>query len=229
MKWYIAIGVAALTSCVPSGASFDPRGATAAIMIPSAATRGEPFVTSDGWTVRIQELAFVTMLTVRLPNEEEENPPEEKFLWDPKVDQTLVVRAVRTGKGALFLSLQPPGKRIDQNGQEVAPYLNQGVPTRVERTLSEGSPASVIARVQADKGDEHRNIELRILTPSPRRPEDTTGAGYEVVTAADAVTDVRFEVHAEILFAQFQTLVEGQGALRPLPTIADGVFVRQGQ
>jgi hypothetical protein len=229
MKWRIPAVAAVMVACVPAGASVDPRGATGAVMTPSAATRGEPFVTKDGWTVRIDELAFVTMLTVRLPDAEEENPSEERFLWNPMIEQKLVVRAVRTGKGSLFLLLTPPGKRIDPNGQEVAPYVNQGIAAAVGEKLAEGSPASVIARVHAEKGAERRDIELRILTPTPRRPEDATGTSYEVVTEADAVTDVPFDVHAEILFQQFQTLVDQQAEPRPLPTPADGIFVRRAQ
>lgn len=52
----ISVLALAIASCVPSGEETDPRGALGVVTVPSPASRGEPFVTTDGWTVRVEVL-----------------------------------------------------------------------------------------------------------------------------------------------------------------------------
>ncbi len=49
----------ATASCVPAGEETDPRGALGITTVPSPGSRGEPFVTSDGWTVHVEELVVL--------------------------------------------------------------------------------------------------------------------------------------------------------------------------
>jgi hypothetical protein len=52
----------ALTGCVPDAEETAPRGALGAVFSPSAATRGEPFVTEDGFTLTIERsVAYVAI------------------------------------------------------------------------------------------------------------------------------------------------------------------------
>jgi hypothetical protein len=46
------------SACVPSTQELLPRGAAGVALQPTAATRGEPFITEDGWTVRFEKLAL---------------------------------------------------------------------------------------------------------------------------------------------------------------------------
>lgn len=50
---------ALLASCVPSTDDLDPRGAAGFLMNPSAATRGEPFDTADGYRITIDRLVLL--------------------------------------------------------------------------------------------------------------------------------------------------------------------------
>jgi hypothetical protein len=54
------VGVAA---CVPASDERQPKGGVGFLSVPSAATRGEPFVTSDGWTVRIESIVLEAAFT----------------------------------------------------------------------------------------------------------------------------------------------------------------------
>jgi hypothetical protein len=47
----------ASASCVPASEPADPAGAIGFVTEPTAATQGAPFLTDDGWTVRIEVLA----------------------------------------------------------------------------------------------------------------------------------------------------------------------------
>ncbi len=220
MRRFAMIG---LLSCVPAGGSVDTRGAVAIVTSPSAETRGAAFTSDDGWTVQIRQIAFVSVLAARTPELEE--PAEEHFLWDPAVPQSLVVRAVPTGKRDVFLALLPPGKRIDQNGQESTAYLNQGVPADLEASFKSAGPACVRARVHADKGDQQLDVEIPLLVPT--RPEDQSSSNYEVTVTTDTATELRITVHAEVLFKSFQSLVDHTSDSRPPLISADGVFVVQ--
>jgi hypothetical protein len=53
-----AVVTAVLAACVPATAERDPRGGIAFLIAPSAPARGDAFVTSDGWTVRIETLVL---------------------------------------------------------------------------------------------------------------------------------------------------------------------------
>jgi hypothetical protein len=56
----MVLGVATLAcvACVPASEPLPPAGAFGFVTEPSPATRGEPFVTSDGWTVRVETLVL---------------------------------------------------------------------------------------------------------------------------------------------------------------------------
>jgi hypothetical protein len=53
----VVLGVA--SACVPRTAAVAPRGAIAIATVPSPGSRGEPFVTTDGWTVRVEQLVLL--------------------------------------------------------------------------------------------------------------------------------------------------------------------------
>ncbi len=54
--------IAALLSCVPASEKAPPAGAIGVVTEPSAAARGDPFTTADGWTVRIEGFALQLLL-----------------------------------------------------------------------------------------------------------------------------------------------------------------------
>jgi len=63
---FIAV-VAVMTACVPASEALPPAGAGGFATQPSAATRGEPFSTEDGWTVRIERVALSCWVSTSPP------------------------------------------------------------------------------------------------------------------------------------------------------------------
>lgn len=59
--------VVAFTACVPASEALPPAGAGGFATQPSPATRGEPFVTEDGWTVRIEKVVLSCWVTTAPP------------------------------------------------------------------------------------------------------------------------------------------------------------------
>lgn len=54
----ILFAAIALAACVPASEPAKPAGAAGFATRPSAASRGEPYLTSDGWTLRFEHVAF---------------------------------------------------------------------------------------------------------------------------------------------------------------------------
>ena len=84
-----------LLGCVPAAEELAPRGAAGAALTPSAAARGEPFVTDDGWTVRFETLALVGIVGVRC--EREFGGRSEVVLWNGARLAHRFVRALDVG------------------------------------------------------------------------------------------------------------------------------------
>lgn len=61
------------SACVPASEPAEPAGAFGFTTEPTPATRGEPFVTTDGWTIRIETLALQLQVTAtsRAPSRED--------------------------------------------------------------------------------------------------------------------------------------------------------------
>ena len=56
----IAAALVMPVACVPASEEAAPKGAFTIVTQPSPATRGEPFVTSDGWTIRVETLVLLS-------------------------------------------------------------------------------------------------------------------------------------------------------------------------
>lgn len=67
----LATGLLLLAACVPSTEDLDPHGAAGFRFEPTAATRGEPFETSDGYRVTVERLVVLLAVqaTVLDPND----------------------------------------------------------------------------------------------------------------------------------------------------------------
>lgn len=74
----------ALLSCVPSTEDADPRGAAGFSLLPSPATRGEPFETSDGYRITIDRIV-VNALCVA-----ESDVTREEGTFDGSSEQTIL-------------------------------------------------------------------------------------------------------------------------------------------
>jgi hypothetical protein len=203
------LAMAVALSCVPAAAVRDPRGAAGAIVEPSAASRGEPFETSDGWTVRIEAIALHAALTTSPEavdaGEGEGRPPEGKeldggaFVWDGARSAELVVPGLQVGSFALKIALR--GKRLDNGPVVVSSFENlHPDPTIAARLLAPPSerektpaPPSFFLAVRGEKAGRVVAFEVTVRASS----RDLVRA---IDVRADNVVFVPIEVAAEQLF-----------------------------
>lgn len=206
-----------LMGCVPNGADPDPRGGVALQTAPSSATRGEPFTTSDGWTIRISKLAAISVVVAQTPGSDE--PSEERFLWDATVAKALIVRAVPTGKATVFTGLQSAGRRFDGNGVEVEPFVNLDVDAETERRVRvDGGPGpSLFLAATAEKDGQLRQIRVLLVSPV-ERPDAPESPRVEVTVKQDDVVYAPLEVHAEALLDRAQPILDLADANGEVPT-----------
>ncbi len=63
MRLRRALACAVLCACVPSTEEATPRGAAGFDIIPSSASRGEPFITEDGYTITVERLVVIALVS----------------------------------------------------------------------------------------------------------------------------------------------------------------------
>jgi hypothetical protein len=116
-------------SCVPAGEELAPKGAAGLVTEPSPAARGEPFVTDDGWNVRIDKLALLARVSASGTDDDDDDP---KYMWNGAARVELLVRAVPVGPSSIAVALQGAGRRFRGSGIEVPTYQNLGVEPSLE-------------------------------------------------------------------------------------------------
>jgi hypothetical protein len=93
-----------VAACVPSTDESDPRGAVALDLTPSPASKGEPFVTSDGWTVHVDLLA-VQIFFVVVPHDGEQGGLGGMYVFRASDSQRFVVVAIPATAASTNLTL----------------------------------------------------------------------------------------------------------------------------
>jgi hypothetical protein len=193
-------------SCVPAGEELEPKGAAGWITEPSPATRGEPFLTDDGWLVRIDKLALITRVSVGDVTDD----TNERYMWNGTTRAELLVRAVPTGPRSLVAQLEGAGRRFDSNGVEVPAYRNLDVEPSLEVRLkplddagpppAQGPPRapgpSIVLVARGEKGG--FVVVLDVALSAPPRPENSVDSTVDV--RANDVTFTQLDVAAERLF-----------------------------
>ena len=98
----------ACAACVPASEEAPPTGAFGFTTEPSPATRGEPFTTTDGWTVRIDKVA----VQVNVSASPTEQGPEiryygssEGYRFDARRSVQVFARALPAGPAAANINL----------------------------------------------------------------------------------------------------------------------------
>jgi hypothetical protein len=102
------VAIAGIIACVPSSEEVYPRGAVNVIATPSAGTRGEPFMTSDGWTIRVSAMVLQTLIGGQGP------PPNmisngAVHLFHASKRQEFVIPRIDEGAAKALLSLTSLG------------------------------------------------------------------------------------------------------------------------
>jgi hypothetical protein len=204
-----------LAGCVPPIDEPNPAGAAGFVTEPSPASRGEPFTTDDGWTLRFDEL--VLLATPGATPNADLDLENEPFMsgWDPvrwnaRDRVQLFARGLRVGPWRVYALLQnaePPhhGEMRFVADQGVDPALARRFlePTGPIADLSfrsfESYPAAIIV-LQATKGGRSVRLDLGLSRgrPSSRILDSFSGPVIEVKANALALEPIM--VSAERLF-----------------------------
>lgn len=108
----LAVLALAIVSCVPSGEETDPRGALGLVTVPSPGSRGEPFVTKDGWTVHVEALIVQVSIVgstvdpaadTVLGEEVRETSHQGPYLFRASRTESFVAPGLPTGSGTVRL------------------------------------------------------------------------------------------------------------------------------
>lgn len=196
----VAFALLFVLGCVPATSPREPRGAAGVVTRPTAATRGAAFVTSDGWTVRIEALYLRAVVSASSTLTEEFGSSEE-YVWNAAEEHTLYARAVREGAAEVQVHLQPgfTGRRAEDEA------TNLGVSAEVGARFSapdeapaigdgSGTPA-VVVRAVGEKDGRRVRIDVGYSTTSIESPV------FRVEVVRDDVRATPMDVRGEELFA----------------------------
>lgn len=123
------LAIALLAACVPSTESRTAAGAAGVVTEPSAASRGEPFVTADGWTLVIDSLILQAEVAVVSQNgQQSAYGSTTSYLWDARRRVELFTPALELG--SWLVRVAPRSRYLTSNGFDE--IENLGVETSLE-------------------------------------------------------------------------------------------------
>lgn len=107
---FVIAGAFTLFACVPASEKLPAAGALGFVTEPTPVTQGEPFVTSDGWTIRIHELTLRTSFDVYSTSDEDGGGlaimASDRFRFDARRKAEFFTPGIKTGPGYATLSLE---------------------------------------------------------------------------------------------------------------------------
>lgn len=207
-----------LAACVPSTEESDPRGALGLTTVPSAGSRGEPFVTTDGWTIYVEELALLASIVGGAVDKrsESDNPEvlesshQGPYLFRASSPESFVAPGLPIGPGIVRLPLsrleaghvRTTAEPRDAETRNVPPELvarfvrpsESFPPTSAPSSAFELGP-SIVLVARAEKGD--RVVRIDFAFHGAFRPFD----GVPLEIRANALNSAPVSVVAENLFA----------------------------
>ncbi len=198
------LGALAL-GCVPSADEELPRGGISVSFAPSPPTRGEPFVTTDGWTISIERVYLRASL--QWARSESGRGGGEARLVDPNDPSCdLRVRGVPVGPVAIQSRMDlvvvpqvmnpdvesPCG--VDVATQERFDAVADNVrPEEVDVSLPSYGPNIVLAG-RAEKDGRTKRFELALVPASLPEPEPSEDAGVSDVPGERPADEARFQI-----------------------------------
>jgi hypothetical protein len=204
----VAALVALAASCVPASEEAPPAGAFGFVTEPSPASRHEPFVTSDGWTVRVEMLVLQVGVSANSTgggNSRGSYGSSELYRFDTSKRVEMFARAIPAGPAAASINLNPSyiGAGTDDyddrvGSDDVPREVSQRFRIAADASSNQSSYAgpSMLLVARADKGDRTIVIDLTFDFYATSMSESRfTG---EVV--GDALVNVPVVVSAEALF-----------------------------
>jgi len=196
-------------ACVPASEAAPPAGAFGFVTEPSPATRGEPFVTRDGWTVRIERLALqVSVMAFPVDDRDYYRyGSSDTYRFDASKSVTVFARAVPTGPATGTMRLTGYygyGRNSDDERTEILglpPEVNArfGVAADARQYsgdyVSYAGPSALLV-VRAENAGRVIVVDLTLALSSYYSEQEHLGR--EVV--ADALVTVPASIVAETLF-----------------------------
>ncbi len=130
-----------LASCVGSGEETDPRGALGIVTVPSPGSRGEPFVTADGWTIHVEALIVQVSIVGSAVDPAVEAVPEKRvletsyqgpYLVRASAPESFFAPGLPVGPGTVRL----PFSRLEVGSTRLTNEPHETQPRNVEPALS---------------------------------------------------------------------------------------------
>ncbi len=206
-------GSLTVASCVPASEAAPPAGALGFVAEPSPATRGEPFVTSDGWTIRIEQ--FVLQVRVSTSSKERgakrpQTDSSETYRFDARKTTGLFARATPAGLASATLRLDgtyiDSGKTYDADTEVlgVSPEVNARFRVRSDAPRSDYAwpyGPTMFLTLRAKRADRVVIIDLALLLDGGTDPFDAP----ERNVVADTLVTMPIAIAAEALFVEDET------------------------
>ncbi|MDF2696887.1 MAG: hypothetical protein K0S65_5270, partial [Labilithrix sp.] len=189
-------------ACVPATEETDPRGGAGIVTSPSPVSRGEPLVTSDGWTVHVETLVLQVNLWARgLDSKSTGN--SATFLFNASRSYELGVRKVETGRTKLAVTFDERAvapefaareRPLGEGGRDVEPALESrfdhradNIDPRLDELFAVGPSLLVIAYAEKAGRVVRMNLGLKAWEP---------WLDLWVTVRANALTTARVDVVA---------------------------------
>ncbi|AKU97266.1 hypothetical protein AKJ09_03930 [Labilithrix luteola] len=207
MKRALALAFALLGACVPASEKPPPAGAAGFASDPSPPTRGEPFMTDDGWTITFTRVAIMANISAISANPKYSGGAE-RWEWNAAMHAEPFARAIGIGPAAISVTLQGLGLPVAKHDNVSRVNVDDAIDARFRVTADDENsfwpddryhdgPALIVS-ARAEKGDRKLAIDLGLLgTGANSLPFDRT---HTLVVREDDLTLLPLLVAAENLF-----------------------------
>jgi len=230
----VAAVFGAATACVPASEPAPPAGAFGFLTEPSPASRGEPFVTRDGWTVRIEKVALQVGVTGHALDTSKRNAggSYETYRFDASKSVELYARAIPAGPATGSVSLSgtylDSSSKDDANVEVAALSPQTSARFQTPSDVSSGSAGyrsyagpSLLLAVRAVRAERIIAFDLTFDVSSFANPGDRPGPVRDV--REDALVTVPLTIAAEALFEDEAPLTPAFAEFAAADADGDGV------
>lgn len=224
MKHLLAVGLlgGCFAACVPASEELPAAGAAGFDTVPSERTKGEPFTTGDGWTIRIERL-FIQASVAASPAGRGYGS-SEPYVFDAQRPARIFARALPVGAATMNIALY--GRYIsDGDYEDRVERINVDDETnaRFERLPDEGQdsgytpgPSVLIAlRAERDGRTVTLDLALNVTSTGPRSFDESFGIAVDV--REDDLASVELPIDAAVFFPVFDDIAasdaDGDGTI----------------
>jgi hypothetical protein len=226
--------------CVPASEERPPAGAAGFDTVPSRATQGEAFATSDGWTLHVEKLVF--QVSVSASADLFAYGLSEPYVFDAQKPTRVFARALPVGPGRV--NIMPYGRYIgytDNDYVDRVERINVDDETnaRFNRLPDEGQESpytpgpSVLVIVRGERVGSVLRLDaaLNVTASAPPRPFDEEFEkefGVPVEVRKNDVSTVALPIDAAAIFPTFDDLArsdaDGDGKITASELTATGTL-----